>query len=70
MFKTFAYRKENITKIIVTTTKRITICLLKNFLKGVKKYSTIVLDEMNQERSEKKTFDISYSFTYAFCRIC
>ena len=42
----------------------------KNVLKGVKKYSTIVLDEMNQERSEKKTFDISYSFVNALETTC
>lgn len=38
--------------------------------RNVRKYSTIVLDELNQERSEKKTFDISYSFVNTLETVC
>ena len=43
----------------------------KNIItRNVRKYSTIVLDELNQERSEKKTFDISYSFVNTLETVC
>lgn len=36
----------------------------------LKKYRNIVLDEMNAERSEKKTFDITYAFVNQLETIC
>lgn len=36
----------------------------------IKKYYNIVLDEMNAERSEKKTFDITYAFVNQIETIC
>lgn len=38
--------------------------------KTVKKFKNIVLDEMNQEKSEKKTFDITYAFVNQLETIC
>lgn len=38
--------------------------------KAIKKYHNIVLDECNQERSEKKTFDITYAFINQIETIC
>lgn len=36
----------------------------------IKKYKYIVLDEMNREKNEKKTFDISYAFVNQLENIC
>lgn len=38
--------------------------------KAVKKFKTIVLDEMNREKNEKKTFDICYAFVNQLENIC
>lgn len=38
--------------------------------KDIRKYYNIVLDELNQERSEKKTFDISYAFVNQLETVC
>lgn len=38
--------------------------------KTVKKFKTIVLDEMNREKNEKRTFDICYAFVNQLENIC
>lgn len=38
--------------------------------KTVKKFRTIVLDEMNREKNEKRTFDICYAFVNQLENIC
>lgn len=42
----------------------------KDMKTAIKKYYNIVLDEMNQEKSEKKTFDITYAFINQLETIC
>ena len=44
--------------------------LTKELKKTIKKYKTIVLDEMNREKNEKKSFDICYAFTNQIETIC
>lgn len=41
-----------------------------NINREVKKFKTIVLDEFNKEKSEKKTFDITYAFVNQLENIC
>lgn len=43
---------------------------IKELTKVIKKYKTIVLDEMNREKNEKKTFDICYAFVNQIETIC
>lgn len=38
--------------------------------KTIKKFKTIVLDEMNREKNEKRTFDICYAFVNQLENIC
>lgn len=38
--------------------------------KSIKKFKTIILDEMNREKNERKTFDIAYSFVNQLENIC
>lgn len=38
--------------------------------RNLQKYRNIVLDELNQEKSEKKTFDISYAFVNQLETVC
>lgn len=42
----------------------------KNIKNAIRKYKNIVLDEMNTERSEKKTMDITYAFVNQLETIC
>lgn len=42
----------------------------KKISRAIKKYRTLVLDEMNREKNEKKTFDISYAFVNQLENIC
>lgn len=43
----------------------------KNMIKrNLAKYKNIVLDEMNQEKSEKKTFNITYAFVNTLETVC
>ena len=44
--------------------------LTKELKKTIKKYKTIVLDEMNREKNEKKSFDICYAFVNQIETIC
>ncbi len=44
--------------------------LRQNINREVKPFKTIVLDEFNKEKSEKKTFDITYAFVNQLENIC
>ena len=44
--------------------------MLRYIIGDLKKFRTIVLDEMNAERSEKRTFDICYALVNQLENLC